>query len=107
MTYVRAVRGRNIKDVMGYEEERICFRGKLCYNNLMKREFTAVYQKRGKWFLAWVEEIPGVNTQGRTQKEAKENLKEAVELILETNRALTSGRAAGTKRELLRVVVPS
>jgi predicted RNase H-like HicB family nuclease len=36
--------------------------------------------------LAWIEEIPGVNTQGRTLKEAKENLKEALYLILETNK---------------------
>ena len=50
-----------------------------------KREFTAIYQKRGKWTIAWIEEIPGVNTQGRTLKEAKENLKEAFLLILETH----------------------
>ncbi len=46
--------------------------------------FTAVYQKQGKWFLGWVEEIPGVNTQGKTLKEAKENLKEALTLVVET-----------------------
>lgn len=71
----------------------------------MKREFTAVYQKKGKWILAWVEEIPGVNTQGRTQREAKENLKEAIKLILETNRALSSGRAAEVRREPFQVAV--
>jgi len=71
-----------------------------------KREFTAIYQKKGKWIIAWVEEIPGVNTQGRTQKEAKENLKEALRLILETNHALTTGRAVETKRESLRVATP-
>jgi len=38
--------------------------------------------------LGWVEEIPGVNTQGKTLKETKENLKEALLLILETNRFL-------------------
>jgi len=54
----------------------------------MARQFTAIYKKRGKWYLGWVEEIPGVNTQGRTLKEAKENLKEALLLILETNRIL-------------------
>lgn len=53
-----------------------------------KREFTAVYQKRDKWFVAWIEEIPGVNTQGRTKKEARENLKEALVLILEANKKL-------------------
>ncbi|MDP2676482.1 MAG: type II toxin-antitoxin system HicB family antitoxin [bacterium] len=71
-----------------------------------QREFTAVYQKKGKWTIAWVEEVPGVNTQGRTQKEAKENLKEALQLILETNHALSSGRAAQTKREFLRIAAP-
>jgi predicted RNase H-like HicB family nuclease len=54
----------------------------------MARQFTAIYKKRGKWYLGWVEEIPGVNTQGKTLKEVKENLKEALLLILETNRIL-------------------
>jgi len=54
----------------------------------MSRQFTAIYKKRGKWYLGWVEEIPGVNTQGKTLKEVKENLKEALLLILETNRIL-------------------
>jgi len=54
----------------------------------MVRQFTAIYKKRGKWYLGWVEEIPGVNTQGKTLKEVKENLKEALLLILETNRIL-------------------
>ena len=54
----------------------------------MARQFTAIYKKSGKWYLGWIEEIPGVNTQGRTLKETKENLKEAILLILETNRIL-------------------
>ncbi|OGZ63289.1 MAG: hypothetical protein A3C58_00145 [Candidatus Staskawiczbacteria bacterium RIFCSPHIGHO2_02_FULL_34_10] len=54
----------------------------------MTREFTAIYKKSGKWYLGWVEEIPGVNTQGKTLKEAKENLKEALLLILETNKLI-------------------
>ncbi len=54
----------------------------------MKREFTAVFQKRDKWYVAYVEEIPGVNTQGRTLKEARANLKEALQLIIEANLAL-------------------
>lgn len=72
-----------------------------------QREFTAVYQKKGKWTLAWVEEVPGVNTQGRTQKEAKENLKEALQLILETNRALAFGKSIDTRRESFRIAVPA
>lgn len=72
-----------------------------------QREFTAVYQKKGKWTIAWIEEVPGVNTQGRTQKEAKENLKEALQLILATNHALAAGKASETKRESLRVTIPT
>ena len=52
----------------------------------MSRQFTAIYKKSGKRYLGWIEEIPGVNTQGKTLKETKENLKDAVLLILETNR---------------------
>ena len=67
----------------------------------MKREFTANYKKDGKWFLAWIEEIPGVNTQGKTLKEVKENLKDALFLVLETNKLLAKKdlKRAGFIRE--------
>jgi predicted RNase H-like HicB family nuclease len=52
----------------------------------MTLEFTAVIEKKGRWYVAWVEEIPGVNTQGKTLAEARRNLKEALQLILEQNR---------------------
>ena len=61
----------------------------------MARQFTAIYKKSGKWYLGWIEEIPGVNTQGKTLKEAKENLKEALLLILETNRFLNKKEVSG------------
>lgn len=61
----------------------------------MARQFTAIYQKHGKWYLGWVEEIPGVNTQGRTLKEVKENLKDALLLILEVNRVLSQKEISG------------
>lgn len=48
-------------------------------------QFSAVYLKRGKWYVAYVEEIPGVNTQGRTLAEAKRQLREALALVLEAN----------------------
>lgn len=54
----------------------------------MKNKFTAVFEKHDDWYAAYVEEIPGVNTQGKTLSEARENLKEALILIIETNRAL-------------------
>ena len=52
----------------------------------MERKFTAVIEKHGKWYVAWIEEIPGVNTQGRTLAEARRNLKEALREILEIKR---------------------
>jgi predicted RNase H-like HicB family nuclease len=57
--------------------------------------WTAVYQKVPQGYVAWVEELPGANTQGETLQEAKENLKEAIVLVLESNRAL-SRETAGT-----------
>ena len=56
-----------------------------------KRQFTALYKKAGSTYLGWVQEIPGVNTQGQTLREVKSNLKEALLLVLESNAAL-SGR---------------
>ena len=50
--------------------------------------FTAVYQKVPEGFIAFVEELPGANTQGGTMEEARKNLKEAVELVLAANRQL-------------------
>jgi len=67
---------------------------------MVKHNFTAVYKKSGKWFLGWVEEIPGANTQGRTLKETKENLVEAAQLIIETNRLLNT-KQKGLIREPL------
>jgi predicted RNase H-like HicB family nuclease len=49
--------------------------------------YTAVIQKNGKWWIGWVEEIPGVNSQGATQEELMENLLPALEEALEMNRA--------------------
>ena len=51
--------------------------------------FSAVIQKRGRWYVAYVEEIPGVNTQGRTLAEARRNLKEALRLVLRANSELS------------------
>jgi predicted RNase H-like HicB family nuclease len=56
---------------------------------MVKGQFTAVYKKDSNWYLGWVEEIPGVNSQGKTLKEVRENLKEALELVLETNKILS------------------
>ena len=72
-----------------------------------KREFTAVYQKRGKWFVAWLEEIPGVNTQGRTLKEVKENLVEAAQMVLAANRELLTRKLSAFSRQSFSIPIPA
>lgn len=49
----------------------------------MERHFTAVYERDGDWWIAYVEELPGANSQGRTLEEARRNLLEAITLMLE------------------------
>ena len=56
--------------------------------NHMKLKLTAVFRKFPEGYAAFVEELPGANTQGATLKEARANLKEAIALVLEANRQL-------------------
>ena len=58
-------------------------------------KLTAVYQKFPEGYVAFVEELPGANTQGKTLKEAKHNLIEAVDLVLDTNRKLAEESLVG------------
>lgn len=62
----------------------------------MQREFTSVIEKRGNWYIGYVEELPGVNTQGKTLKEVRENLKEALCLIIQANKDLATQSQADT-----------
>ena len=52
-------------------------------------KLTAIFENVGDWRLGYVEELPGANTQGKTLDEARENLREAVQLIIKVNRALS------------------
>ena len=60
-------------------------------------DLTAVYLEVPEGYVAFVEELPGANTQGATLEEAKENLQEAVALVLEANRELAEKAVAGKK----------
>ena len=51
-------------------------------------KFTVIFQKFPQGYTAFVEELPGANTQGRTLEEARANLFEAIELVLDANRQL-------------------
>jgi predicted RNase H-like HicB family nuclease len=73
---------------------------------LITRQFTAVFEKRGRWYVAYVEEVPGVNTQGKTLAEARENLKEALHLTLEENRRLAAKtRSRDARREPITIEI--
>ena len=50
--------------------------------------YTAVYVKSGPWYAGYVAEVPGVNTQGKTLMEAKNNLVEALGMVLSAQRDL-------------------
>jgi predicted RNase H-like HicB family nuclease len=55
----------------------------------MERTFNAVYLKVPEGYVGFVEELPGVSTQGADLEEARSNLRDAVETVLEANQALT------------------
>ena len=52
----------------------------------MKQEFTAILKKDSGWWIGWIEEIPGVNSQGKTKTELMKNLRSALSEALEFNR---------------------
>ena len=70
----------------------------------MKGEFTAVFRKVPEGYIGYVEELPGANTQGATLDAARDNLEEAVTMVLDANRELAAQDADGTEvRETLKI----
>ena len=61
----------------------------------MTMRLTAVFEQVPEGYIGFVEELPGANTQGATLEEARANLEEAVELVLEANRLLAEEALAG------------
>ena len=68
---------------------QICYIGFSKEIAAMKEQLTAVFQKVPEGYIAFVEELPGANAQGDTLEQARSNLQEAVQLVLEANRALS------------------
>ena len=58
-------------------------------------ELNAVYMKVPEGYVAFVEQLPGANTQGDTLEEARKNLREAVALVLDANRELSEAAISG------------
>ena len=67
-------------------------------------KLTAVFKKFPEGYAAFVEELPGANTQGKTLEEARRNLVEAVDLVLEANRQLAEESLAG--QDVIREPLP-
>ncbi|HEX2573546.1 MAG TPA: type II toxin-antitoxin system HicB family antitoxin [Polyangia bacterium] len=69
----------------------------------MRNEFTAIIERDGDWYVAYCPEIPGANGQGHTRDEARQDLAEAVALILEDRRsdALRGGPADAIRETLV------
>ena len=67
-------------------------------------QITAVYLKVPEGYVALAEELPGANTQGETLEEARENLREAISLVLEANRILSEESLEG--RDVIKESLP-
>jgi predicted RNase H-like HicB family nuclease len=58
-------------------------------------KLTAVFMEVPEGYVAFIEELPGANTQGATLEEARENLHEAVILVLDANRVMVEHSLGG------------
>jgi len=61
----------------------------------MDEKLTAVFEKSPYGYIGYVEELPGANTQGATLEETKNNLMEAIKLVLESNREIAEEELVG------------
>lgn len=61
----------------------------------MEQTLEATIEKRDKWYIGWVDAVPGAFGQGKTIREVQENLKEVVQLILESQHELKEKRIGG------------
>ena len=68
-------------------------------------ELTAVFVKVPEGYIAFVEELPGANTQGVTLEEARDNLREAVDRVVEANRTLAQESLQG--QTVIREALPA
>jgi predicted RNase H-like HicB family nuclease len=68
----------------------------------MHNEFTAIFEKDGEWVIAYCPEIPGANGQGHSREEARQDLADAIALILEDRREDTlRGLPADIEKEIV------
>ena len=65
----------------------------------MSRVYKAVIRRNPEWWVGWIEEIPGVNSQGSTREELLDNLRSALSEALEMNRADALAQAGESYEE--------
>jgi|SRR6516165_9155217 predicted RNase H-like HicB family nuclease len=66
----------------------------------MAVNYTTVIQRHGEWWIGWVEEVPGVTSQGQTREELLHNLRDALQEALEMNHAEARAAASGSFEEV-------
>jgi predicted RNase H-like HicB family nuclease len=71
----------------------------------MQSSYTAIVQQRGEWWIGWIEEVPGVNSQAPSREALLRDLQSALEEALEMNRADALAAAEGTSYEEVRLNV--
>jgi predicted RNase H-like HicB family nuclease len=74
---------------------------------MAQMSLTAVFMKVPEGYIAFVEELPGANTQGETLEEARANLNEAVAMVLDANRALSAQSLEGAEVIRERLILPA
>jgi predicted RNase H-like HicB family nuclease len=74
---------------------------------MAQMSLTAVFMKVPEGYVAFVEELPGANTQGETLEEARANLEEAVAMVLDANRALSAESLEGAEVIRETLVLPA
>ena len=52
----------------------------------MNKAYTAIIKQDKDWWIGWIEEVPGVNCQGKSREELLESLRETLQEALEFNR---------------------
>lgn len=88
-----------------YTHRSRCILRRPLIRGVVALSFTAVYRKVPEGYIAFVEELPGANTQAETLPAARANLREAVEMVLQASRELCEKELQGADviRETLEV----
>ncbi len=66
----------------------------------MEKEYTAVIKQDGKWWIGWIEEIPGINCQESSREELLITLKETLKESLEFNKQDALSAAGNSYSEI-------